>query len=173
MRGLWYVKKGDVGRGPFPTGALVQERLLGRLSDSDLVGHDQQDWQPFSSWPELSSALEAASPPPKSQEAAVWAGERAKARARWADERGGPERRTGALAPAHSEADGRRAALDRRAETGDGVPLRTRRQPDMGALFGAEVPYWVLIGGVVGLVVLLGLLAYFFGPVNPVPVNIR
>ena len=171
MPGPWYVLKNDIVRGPFPSGALVQERLLGRLADSDLIGPDQQEWKPFSSWPELMSALEAAGPPHKSPEAAAWAGERAKARARWADERGGEDRR--AEAPAPPLGNGRRAGPDRRTDTAEGLPIRSRRQADMTALFGAEVPYWVLIGCVVALVVLLGLLAYFFGPVNPVPVNIR
>jgi hypothetical protein len=40
-------------------------------------------------------------------------------------------------------------------------------------LFGAEVPVWILIGIVVVLASVLGLLAYLFGPVNPVPVRLR
>jgi len=171
VAGLWYVNKNGAVRGPFPTGALIQERLLGRLADSDLVGHDRQEWQPFSSWPELASAMDAAGPHHKSLEAAAWAGERAKARARWADERGGEDRR--GEGPAAPDGDGRRAIADRRAIAEEGMPSRSPRQTDMTALFGADVPFWVLVSCVVGLVVLLGLLAYLFGPVNPVPVNIR
>jgi len=171
VAGLWYVIKNGTVRGPFPTGALVQERLLGRLTDSDLIGHDRQEWKPLTSWPELSSAMEAAGPQHKSLEAAAWAGERAKARARWADERGGEDRR--AEAPGPPGGDPGRAGADRRSGAEEGLPMRSPRQSDITALFGADVPFWVLIGCVAGLVVLLGLLAYLFGPANPVPVNIR
>ena len=172
MSSLWYVNKAGRIRGPFPTGALVQDRLLGRLADSDLVSADQTQWQPFTSWPELVSAALAASPPPASAEAAAWAGERAKARMRWADERSGEERRAEPAGENQARTQGRRAGPDRRIE-GEQSPPRGRGPRNATALFGAEVPVWVLIGMVVLLAAVLGLLAYLFGPVNPVPVKLR
>ena len=172
MSSLWYVSKQGHVRGPFPTGALVQDRLLGRLGDDDLVSSDRSQWLRFASWPELAAALEAASPPASSPEAEAWASERAKARMRWADERTGQDRRSELPESTQLQAHGRRGGPDRRLEGGT-TPLRDRRQRHVAALFGAEVPVWVLIGIVVVLAAILGLLAYVFGPVNPVPVKLR
>jgi len=173
LSSLWYVSKQGHVRGPFPTGALVQERLLGRLGDDDLVSSDRSQWLRFALWPELAAAFEAATPAASTPEAEAWASERAKARMRWADERTGQDRRSELPESTELQAQGRRGGPERRLEGGSALPLRERRPRHIAALFGAEVPVWVLIGIVVVVAGILGLLAYVFGPVNPVPVKFR
>jgi hypothetical protein len=124
-------------------------------------------------WPELAAALEVANPTAHSPEEEAWASERAKARMRWADERSGEDRRSD---PAQSaqlvQAQGRRGGPDRRNIEGPSAS-RSRRTTQVTALFGAQVPVWVLIGIALLVAGGLALLAYFFGPVNPVPVKLR
>jgi hypothetical protein len=167
----WYVRKEGQVRGPYPTGALVQERLVGRLADADLVSLDQVDWRPLAAWPELLDAIFQSTPPPAGSDPEVWVAERTHARVRWADQRSGEERREGAPGPDELEASRRQREVDRRASA---PPLQ--RAPRMGKradLFGANLPIWGLVAVLLGLAALIGVLVYLFGPVNPVAVQIR
>ena len=176
MANRWYVNKNGRVRGPFPAGALVQDRLVGRIGDADLVSPDQADWKPFTSWPELAETLASAvRPTPDGED--QWTAERNHARVRWADQRTGQDRRGDAASTAGdlsaTEEQRRRADVDRR-----GDPDRTTRRAksELGrrsGILGTEVPIWVLVAGLAGLVLLIGVLVYLFGAVNPVRVRIR
>jgi hypothetical protein len=172
----WYVTKDGQVRGPFPEGALVQDRLVGRIGDADLVSPDQADWKPFASWPELAETLVSAVPPASGDGEDQWAAERNQARMRWADQRSGQDRRADAASSTGdanaTEEQRRYAGTDRR-----GDPDRTAGRPKPGLgrtsrILGTELPIWVLVAGLAGLVLLIGLLVYLFGAVNPVRVRI-
>jgi len=166
---LWYVRKQGQVHGPFPLGAVLQDRLVGRIGPDDELSADQDEWHPFDGWPELASALDASASPDPAAEP-EWLRERARARLRWADERGMPERRTrqeevetlGERRDAHEERRSRQTV-----DTGVRTQVRTRMR------FGNDR---ALIKIVVALLVaggLIALVAWLYGPVNPVPVHIR
>ena len=174
MGNRWYVNKEGQVRGPFPTGALVQDRLVGRLGDADLVGVDQVDWKPFASWPELTEALASAAQPAGGEE---WNAERDLARMRWAEQRSGQDRRAVAASrtgePGAPEEQRQRPGTERR-----GNPVSTARRSKTGAsrasgILSAEIPLWVLLAGLAGFALLVAVLVYVFGAVNPVRVRIR
>lgn len=52
-RRLWYTRRGQVIRGPFPSGLIRRHLLLGRILDSDEISLDQIVWHPVSHYPEL------------------------------------------------------------------------------------------------------------------------
>ena len=114
MPNLWYVVSAGQVRGPFPAGALIQDRLLGRIEPEDLVSPDRENWQPFSSWPNLVEGFESLKAA-QSSGADGWEVERAKARARWADERVGSERRSGQHEDASVD-ERRQLRVERRTE---------------------------------------------------------
>ncbi len=170
----WYIRKeeGRV-RGPYPTGALVQDRLVGRLADTDLISLDQDDWRPLAGWPELVEAISLSMAPPAGTDPGGWVAERTYARVRWADQRSGEDRREDSPSPEASEASRRQSEADRRAAP---TPPPLKRAPRSGKradLFGANLPIWGLVAVLLGLVALIGVLVYLFGPVNPVAVQIR
>jgi hypothetical protein len=50
---LWYTRRGDQIRGPFPAPQISRFILLGRIQDSDELSTDQQTWQKVSDVPVL------------------------------------------------------------------------------------------------------------------------
>ena len=50
---LWYTRRGDEVRGPFPAGQITRFILLGRIRESDELSVDQQTWQSVSDVPVL------------------------------------------------------------------------------------------------------------------------
>lgn len=50
---LWYTRRGQVVRGPFPAGLIGRYLLLGRIVDSDEISSDQIHWRPVSEHPSL------------------------------------------------------------------------------------------------------------------------
>src|SRR6476661_10782934 len=54
---LWNVRKAGSVLGPFPTGAIVADRLVGRISPLDELSPDGEEWRAFDAWPELTAAL--------------------------------------------------------------------------------------------------------------------
>jgi hypothetical protein len=171
----WYVSVSGQVRGPFPAGALVQDRLMGRIADTDLVSLDQTEWKPLLSWPELAKMVpvEALSASPLGEE--NWTAERNQARMRWADQRSGHDRRaeSGSSGDAGDVEQRRQAAPDRR---GGAAQTLRKSKPGLGrasGVLGKDVPMWVLLAGLAGLAGLVGLLVYLFGAVNPVSVRIH
>ena len=51
---LWYVRRREDVRGPFPTAAISQFLLLGRLHKKDEVSEDKVAWLHICDVPELS-----------------------------------------------------------------------------------------------------------------------
>lgn len=50
---LWYTRRGQIIRGPFPSGLISRYLLLGRIVDSDEVSTDQIHWRLVSEHPSL------------------------------------------------------------------------------------------------------------------------
>lgn len=168
MAGPWYVKKAGTPRGPFPTGALLQDRLLGRIPDDALLSVDREDWRPFVDWPELTTAeLEAETPPSNAENPSQWLDERAKARLRWADERSNEERRVEEPS-ARGKGDDRR----RHAHPGNKHEKHAKRRSSARQLLDTKLSLRLVLIVLIVAAALLAL-AFWYGPVNPVPVNLR
>lgn len=172
MVNRWYVNKEGRIRGPFPAGALIQDHLVGRLGDADLVSLDQAEWKPFAAWPELSEALASAAQPSGGEDNDQWAAERNLARMRWAEQRSGEDRR--AVGTSTDPVEKRRQSdSDRRDRPVETVRRSKRSLGRAAGILNADVPTWILLAGLAGLVLLVGVLVYLFGAVNPVRVQIR
>ena len=171
--GRWYVQKTGAVRGPFPTGAMVQDRLVGRILDADLVSMDQTEWKPFASWPELAEAVALSAAAGEAHQEDEWSAERTHARVRWADQRDGKDRRAAEEGTEDAGKRQRRGGSDRRTDGESPPATRAPRIARRAGIFGTEMPLWVLVAGLVGLAALIGIVVYLFGPVNPVAVRIR
>ncbi|MEE9494494.1 MAG: pentapeptide repeat-containing protein [Gammaproteobacteria bacterium] len=53
MSNLWYTRRLNVIRGPYPEGQVSRYILLGRLRETDELSRDQHTWQPLSEYPQL------------------------------------------------------------------------------------------------------------------------
>jgi hypothetical protein len=166
---LWYVRKQGQVHGPFPLGAVLQDRLVGRIGPDDELSADQEEWHPFDGWPELASALAtSASPDPAAEP--EWLRERARARLRWADERGMPDRRI-RQDEAESTGERRDAQEERRAHQSVGTGVRTALRARVR--FGNDRALIKIVAALLAAAALIALVAWLYGPVNPVPVHIR
>jgi len=80
----WYVRRGKEIKGPFPTGLLSRQILLGRVRGSDEVSHDREEWRAVNRVPSLiPDVMREVLANPDDEEAR----ERLEAARRWADER--------------------------------------------------------------------------------------
>ena len=77
---LWYVKKNGRIKGPFATGLISQNILLGRIHPSDLLSQDKEIWRKASTVREVMPDVVKYRNDPNYKE-------RLKAARRWADER--------------------------------------------------------------------------------------
>jgi hypothetical protein len=164
---LWYVRRKGRVQGPFPTGAVLQDRLVGRIGADEKLSAGQDEWRPFDAWPELVAALASTSADESSGDG-EWGGERAKARMRWADERTALERRT----PHAMELPaGERRASDQERRSPQSTEARLRAVATRR--LSHDVAMIKIIGVIAIVVAAIALLAWLYGPVNPVPVRIR
>jgi hypothetical protein len=83
-RELWYVRQQSGVSGPFPTAALAQDLLLGRLAFDVSVSTDGVHWVRACEVPALS---------PRQAGPEDWGEQRLRAARRWADQRSGRDRR--------------------------------------------------------------------------------
>lgn len=161
---LWYVRKNNAILGPYPAYTISRYLLLGRLIPACEASRDRITWHAISSVPEL-MPLDA--PEPQG-----WDRERWLASMRWADERGGVDRRQ---RQGISSMSNQRSGSDRRTtpespeiielrrlhEEYEASLLRSRQRFNRGALF-------VVLGAVIALAALLVL-----EPWTPVPVDLN
>jgi hypothetical protein len=78
---LWYIRNKNKVVGPFPTGQIQQEILLGRIAMQAEVSQDKEDWKPLRQFPQLIPETL------KGDAADEHTRERLAAARRWADER--------------------------------------------------------------------------------------
>lgn len=145
---LWYVRLAGEVRGPFPTAAVIQDLALGRLAPDTLLSTDRIGWAPAGDLETFSHLLQPSDPD-------AWAEERRRALRRWAEERGGEERRGAAALP-----DGQGTRVDRRHGEGSPRAATTRTSPSQAGQGRA----WLVVGGLAVFVLLLLLLALLVGP---------
>jgi len=154
---LWFVRRGERVFGPFPIGALRQEDALGRLRDATALSPDGQRWYEPG---ELRPLLE---PGVARDQADEWIRQRAMARARWADQRTGIDRRAGRDASDQE----RRTDGDRRSAS-IAVRERLERREETSGIRAERKVVWIvlaLLGAIVGG-------AATYGTSIPVPVNL-
>ncbi len=64
---LWFTRRGDTVRGPFPSRVISDYLLLGRLRPSDEVSHDRATWAPLAQVPQLVPEVLRSPPTPENQ----------------------------------------------------------------------------------------------------------
>jgi len=87
LKQLWYTRRGDEIRGPYPAGLITRYILLGRIRDTDELSIDQEAWTPVAEHEELIPDVLKADLSTKDAQ------QRLLAAKRWEDERRGEERR--------------------------------------------------------------------------------
>lgn len=161
--GAWFVRKGTTVRGLFPSGAIVQDVLLGRLDLFTEISRDGERWSPLAEHAEL---LPQALLRERIENASDWATERLRAGMRWADERSGRDRRAAAAPQAP---DARRNGSDRRRD-----PAQCARPKADDARGPQRQPRDGLLATVLGLAVLVAIVVIFSGGfANPIPVRMH
>jgi len=171
-RQLWYVRRGDKVRGPFPTQVVANNTLLGRFLPGDEVSLDQLEWKPLVTVAELLPQELLELPKVTDPEQRLWLEERLKAAHRWADERTHEERR-------HAEEAAERGTRD------DGARDKERRSADMDSdvlalpHHHAALPpesglrrYLGVVAGLGAVMLLVALGLIYYQPVNPVKVGV-
>ena len=143
---------------------------MGRLADADLISADQIEWKPFSAWPELAHAITASPLHPGGSERDDWLAERNNARARWADQRTGEDRRAAESPASDVEANRREGEADRRMAD---PTLQRRQRPAARKGLSGNLPVWALMVGLIVIAALIAVLVSVFGAVNPVQVRLR
>ncbi len=83
---LWYTRREDEVKGPFPQGVIRDHILLGRIREGDELSLDAEHWQPLSELPELIPEVMLQADTPEGRERLIQA-------RLHADERRSPERR--------------------------------------------------------------------------------
>src|SRR3569623_396783 len=126
MAGLnvWYVRRGDEVKGPYPSGLITRYVLLGRVRADDEVSMDGATWGLVSDHPDLIPSVM------KNPDAAP---QRLEAARRWADERDG-ERRSADGAPETVAGAARHRRGNGRGGGGDPVLLQTAAAGTVGGL---------------------------------------
>ena len=118
----WYIRKGEQVSGPFPTKLVSQRVLLGRIQLSDEASTDKENWKPIRQIAELIPDLL------RKDQKDPFVKERIAAAKRWADERGGGDRRDQqTLAEASSFAEQRSGRERRQMEELPEVNYREER----------------------------------------------
>ena len=139
----WYVRSQNKVSGPFPGGQIQQSILLGRVSLSDLVSTDREEWTVIRQCPELIPDVLKGDPGDENRK------ERIKAAKRWADERRGERR---------EEDDPERLGAGRRTEESHTTAeYRQQRETVASAIrprhdksiLGLIVVVLLIIGGVI------------------------
>jgi hypothetical protein len=175
---LWYVRRGDQQRGPFPEPLICRFILLGRIGDHDELSLDGTFWRSLSALPDLVTSAKTLLEQHvvDSQGDPDWRAEREKAALRWLDDRKAPDPRGNHQdKPAQSPEQDRRAGEDRRQwpETVEHHAYRENRAVFEQWIRSGSVQYSKVILGIFIPVVLVVVGALFMKPVNPVRVGLK
>jgi len=150
----WYLRISGEVKGPYPAGLVSRYLLLGRVTDSDEVSNDGEEWIAIKDIPELiPQVMKKDASDPMVQE-------RLRAARRWADERSVDRRGEGGeqALPQGSRGDSDRRELEHSPIVGY-RQRRTRREEE---LFAAAQGRWsmLMIAGTVAVVAGVFLLLY-------------
>ena len=173
---LWFVKRAQHVRGPFPEQLLARYIVLGRVSNSDRISLDHHHWHVPGEVPELNAAIRTLLALDDGEELdADWRDERFKARLRWLDDRKSPDPRATQSAEEAAQWKPHRVHGERRRmpETVEQHVYRENR---------AEFEHWLkrqrqrygkpLLALLAVFILVLGIVL-FYQPVNPVKVGLR
>lgn len=173
---LWFVKREEQVRGPFPEPLLVRYIVLGRVNNADRISLDQHYWHVPGEVPELVEAIRDLLDLEEAEELdTVWRDERFKARLRWLDDRKSPDPRGHQTQEESMRWQAQRVHGERRRipETVEQIAYRESR---------AEFEHWMKLQRRRYTIPVLVLLALFVGvivivlryqPVNPVKVGLH
>lgn len=100
---LWYTRRDDETKGPFPEAVIVDHILLGRIRESDELSPDLEQWQPLSELPDLIPQVLGQAHTPEGRERLAQA--RIHADERRYSERGEASARASASDPERREGD--------------------------------------------------------------------
>lgn len=114
---LWYLRRGNAVKGPFPASQIAKYVLLGRVHQTDEVSQDQQQWRQVAEVPALV--------PPAVKESA--SAEALRTLRQREDERSGHERRDGVEPPPTGTEQRHAGRRERRGAESETV-IRHRRQ---------------------------------------------
>ncbi len=156
-RELWYVRQQRGISGPFPTAALAQDLLLGRLAFDVSVSTDTVHWVRACEVPALS---------PRQAGAGDWAEQRLQAAHRWADQRSGRDRRQGDGA---DMSHGHQRGADRRQSPASSRESVAPRTPQSDAVRRRA---WLIVLSLVAAVGGILLLAYAGSSEHPLVVRL-
>ena len=151
---MWYLRKNGEVRGPYPAGLISRYVLLGRVSDSDEVSSDGEEWIFISDLPELiPNVMKGDASDPLVQE-------RLQAARRWADERGIDRR--GERGKHGASQQNRRGSDRREEEQSPVIEHRYRRTERDQAFFADSQGRWtmLMITGTIAVVAGIFLLLY-------------
>lgn len=150
---LWYIKKQNTVKGPFPSAIIINHLTLGRLTLQDEVSKDKSQWQRIIALPELH---------PSSDET-----EKKQKQKRQLDERTGLDRRQNEQQPS---AYAQQRGQDRRASESAEVIRRRQFHGLLMQKFKHTQPSLVWpLALIFSTLTLLALLAVFFPKLLPVP----
>jgi len=155
----WYLRKSGEVKGPYPAGLISRYILLGRVSDSDEVSSDGEEWIVIRDIPELiPNVMKEDASDPLVQE-------RLQAARRWADERD-VERRGERERHALSQQNIR--GSDRREEEQSPViEHRHRRAERERELFADSQGRWTMLMITGTIAVVAGIFLLFYKPPPP------
>jgi len=159
MAGLnvWYVRRGDEVKGPYPSGLITRYVLLGRVRANDEVSIDGATWGLISDHPDLIPSVM------KDPDAAP---QRLEAARRWADERDG-ERRSADGASETAAGEQRQRSERRAPEIPDIVDYRVSRST-RAAEHAESARQWLGLLGIVAVTVgVVAVILYFYKPPPP------
>src|SRR3569623_1646912 len=159
MAGLnvWYVRRGDEVKGPYPSGLITRYVLLGRVRANDEVSIDGATWGLISDHPDLiPSVMKDPNAAPQRLEAAR----------RWADARDG-ERRSAAGASETAAGEQRQRRERRAPEIPVFVDYRVSRST-RAAEHAESARQWRGLLGIVAVTVgVVAVILYFYKPPPP------
>ena len=151
---LWYVRRNGDVRGPFPTKAISQFLLLGRITKNDEISRDQEEWMKINNVVELHPEVMKVQKAKEEQERS-----NLEAAKRGADERGVHDRRQ-ADAPDHAE---QRKGERRAPESDEEIAHRRNRVSERLEQVEKKAKQQNRILAVVLFVICGGMLALIFG----------
>lgn len=171
---LWFVRRGNVLKGPFPEPLVARFMVLGRIAEQDEVSLDQQYWRSPRQVPELIDAMHqlvGALP----TDDPLWREERLKAAIRWLDDRKSPDPRVHESAGQVAAWTERRSGVERRrsAETVEQHVYRQERATFESWLRSRHETYGWVVVALVLVVIGVGYMMAKAPAVNPVAIGLK
>lgn len=173
---LWFVKRAQHVRGPFPEPLLARYIVLGRVTDRDHVSLDHHHWHVPGDVPELTAAIRSLLGLDAGEDVdADWQDERFKAKLRWLDDRKSPDPRANESSAQSERWKPHRVQGERRKtpETVEQHTYRESRAEFEGWLRLQRQRYGKPLLALAALFFVVVLVVLNYEPVSPVKVGLR